>query len=289
MRNFDIKNWIWVLVLASTGMVTVLPVSATAKMIAVAFSIFGVLKCQTYFNFATANVKTNAWDRLAWFSAWPGLDARAFFGGNTTAIRPQLRDWITASAKTAIGGVLLLGVAPQLVDSHELIAGWIAMIGIVFLVHFGFLHLMALVWQQCGRNVRPIMDAPLAATSLSEFWGRRWNLAFRDFAHVSVFRPIAKRWNAKVATWVGFVFSGFVHELAISVPASAGFGLPMCYFLLQGLGVAIERRAIKSGIPVRGGLCCWLFAAVFIIPAAYWLFHPPFVDRVIVPLISYRT
>ena len=130
------------------------------------------------------------------------------------------------------------------------------------------------------------MDAPARSTSISEFWGRRWNIAFRDFAHLNVFRPVAKHWNAKAAIWVGFVFSGFVHELAISVPAGAGFGLPMSYFLLQGAGVAVEKQAVQRGVPLRSGICGWLFSALFIVPAAFLLFHPPFVYRVILPLIS---
>src|ERR1022692_4792814 len=67
--------------------------------------------------------------------------------------------------------------------------------------------------------------------SIAEFWGRRWNSAFRDLAHPFVFVPAARRWGLVVALWVSFAVSGFAHELVISVPAGAGFGLPTAYFL----------------------------------------------------------
>lgn len=184
------------------------------------------------------------------------------------------------------GGALLFVIAPSLVEANAYLAGWVAMLGIVFLLHFGAIHLLALMWRRAGHDVSPIMRAPIAARSLSEFWSRRWNTAFRDFAHEFVFKPVAKRWNSRVATWASFGFSGLVHELAISVPAGSGFGLPFVYFLVQGLGVSLERQAARSGLPVRDGLRGWVFAVLFVVPAAYWLFHPPFVRRVILPIIT---
>lgn len=165
-------------------------------------------------------------------------------------------------------------------------AGWVAMVGIVFIFHFGLFHIVALVWRQAGRDVSPIMNSPILSTSLAEFWNRRWNVAFRDFTYAHVFRPLAKRYNATIATWVGFLFSGFIHELAISVPAHAGYGLPMTYFLLQGIGITAERRAHQHGWWTRKSACGWLFVILFTVPAAYYLFHPQFIQRVILPLIQ---
>jgi alginate O-acetyltransferase complex protein AlgI len=59
--------------------------------------------------------------------------------------------------------------------SHDLLAGWMAMIGLIFALHFGLFELLALAWRRAGRNVTPIMQAPILSTSLNEFWSRRWN------------------------------------------------------------------------------------------------------------------
>ena len=214
-----------------------------------------------------------------------GFEATQFFSKEQTTTRPSTREWVFATSKTLFGLALWIGASPVVLKWNEMAGGWTAMIGIIFAAHFGGLHLVALAWRALGRDVSPIMNAPILSQSLSEFWGRRWNVAFRDFAHHSVFRPAARKWNAATATWISFVFSGLVHELAISVPAGGGYGLPFAYFLLQGVGVWLERLAARRGLPVRGGLGGWLFAVVFTVPAAVLLFHPPFVHNVILPLI----
>jgi len=256
-------------------------------MIAIAVSILLVVKIQSLVQYLSGGGAASLGDRLLWLTAWPGLNAASFFETGTKPPRPTSREWTAAATNTLLGGALIICVAPRLVEVNDLAGGWAAMIGIIFLFHFGSLHLVALAWRRIGRNVSPIMNAPVMATSLSEFWSRRWNIAFRDFSQVCVFRPVAKKWNATAAMWVGFAFSGLVHELAISVPAGAGFGLPMGYFLLQGVGVSVERHAARRGLPVRGGMCGWLYAALFTVPAAFWLFHPPFVRNVVLPLIGH--
>jgi alginate O-acetyltransferase complex protein AlgI len=98
-----------------------------------------------------------------------------------------------------------------------------------------------------------------------------------------VFRPLVRRRHVRLAEWACFAFSGAIHELAISVPAGAGYGLPFAYFMWQGVGVWLERRSPAS---MRGGVFGWCYTALFTIPAAYWLFHPAFVRRLILPLIG---
>ncbi|MCQ8812003.1 hypothetical protein NQU36_29410, partial [Escherichia coli] len=57
-----------------------------------------------------------------------------------------------------------------------------------------------------------------------------------------IFKPLLLRFGAAGATMAVFVFSGFVHELAISVPARGGYGLPGGYFVLQGAATIFQRR-----------------------------------------------
>jgi D-alanyl-lipoteichoic acid acyltransferase DltB (MBOAT superfamily) len=73
---------------------------------------------------------------------------------------------------------------------HAYAIGWIGMIGLLLILHFGVFHLTSCWWRSVGVEARPLMNRPQAATSLSKFWGRRWNTAFRDLIHRFLFRRL---------------------------------------------------------------------------------------------------
>ena len=76
-----------------------------------------------------------------------------------------------------------------------------------------------------------------------------WNLAFSEMTAVAVYRPLSAPLGRGTATLGAFLFSGVLHELAISLPVLAGFGLPSLYFALHGLLVLVKRTARKGGAP----------------------------------------
>lgn len=129
------------------------------------------------------------------------------------------------------------------------------------------------------------MDRPLASVSLSEFWGRRWNTAFRDLTHRFVFRPLLPKTGAVVALSVGFVFSGLVHDLVISLPARGGYGTPTLFFVIQGAGVLWERSRIGRRWGLGGGWRGWLFTCLVLLVPVKLLFHDDCVQRVIIPFM----
>ena len=214
-----------------------------------------------------------AWKLGGYLFAWPGMDFRAWC---TRPARPAKSETLWILGNMALGGILLWVVARHC--TSPLAAGWGGMTGLILLVHFGVLHFAAVFWRRVGMNVKPIMKNPAGATSVADFWGRRWNLAFRDVAHLFIFRPVARRWGNKAALWTSFAVSGLVHELVISVPAGVGFGLPTGYFLLQALGIILEKQ-LKSRTLLRR----WLLTHAFTALPAFYLFHPPFVERVMLP------
>jgi alginate O-acetyltransferase complex protein AlgI len=181
-----------------------------------------------------------------------------------------------AIARILLGTFLLFALARH--ASNPILAGWIGMVGMILILHFGLFALLNVAWRALRVDVRPIMDAPLRSTSVAEFWGRRWNGAFNDLAFGLVFRPIARRAGVIAGTLSAFAVSGLVHELVISLPAGGGYGLPTCYFLLQGLAVLAQR---KTEI-----LRNWLFTMLVVAGPAFWLFHPLFVRRVILPFMQ---
>jgi alginate O-acetyltransferase complex protein AlgI len=156
----------------------------------------------------------------------------------------------------------------------------------ILILHFGLFKLASGGWRALRVDAAPIMNRPLRSTSVSEFWGRRWNAAFNDLAVRLIFRPVARRTTVFAATLIAFAASGLIHELVISLPAGAGFGLPTAYFLVQGLGVLAERSPAGKRLRLGSGIAGWVFTIVVVAGPAYWLFHPPFVRQVIVPFMK---
>ena len=78
-----------------------------------------------------------------------------------------------------------------------------------------------------------------------------------------------------------------MHELAISVPAQAGYGLPTLYFSLQGVAMVAERTAVRRDIPIASGVTGWLWTALVTVPAAGLLFHPAFIRTVVMPVVDF--
>jgi hypothetical protein len=199
--------------------------------------------------------------------------------------RPSDLNWLSAIAKMITGATLFWLAATDALHASPLATGWLALVGIVMFLHFGLFDLLALGWRSNGVNAQPVMCAPLFARSLADFWSRRWNTAFNTLAHDLAFRPLARRWGAAAATMGVFLISGLVHEAVISLPARGGFGLPTAYFVLQGLGVLAERSDWGHRTGLGRGFRGWLFTVVFTGAPAFWLFHPVFINNIILPML----
>ena len=93
--------------------------------------------------------------------------------------------------------------------------------------------------------------SPLVSVSLGELWGRRWNTAFRDLTHRFLFRPLTARFGARSGLFVGFAFSGIVHDMVISLPAGGGYGGPSIFFILPS--TRFRSRPTPHHAPSTGG------------------------------------
>ena len=206
-----------------------------------ALAIFGGCKWLTWWQARTADLEAGNWKRSsAYLLLWPGMDAQEFLDSACAKPHIQAREWFAAIGKTLTGVALIWAGARVIPLDHPLLRGWQGMVGICLALHFGTFHLIALMWQRTGLPLQPIMQRPLVSCSLSELWGKRWNLGFRALSHTWVFQPLQKRFGPLAGTMGAFLASGLLHDLVISVPARAGYGLPTAYFLIQGLGVLAE-------------------------------------------------
>jgi len=249
-----------------------------------AVAVYAGLKWLTYQR--TWVPDTPSWRHLAYLLAWPGLDAAAFLNANRSARSPDACEWAGAVVKLLAGAILFWGFAPIILERAELLRGWIGMAGIVLMLHFGSFHLLSCVWRSAGVDARPLMQAPLRSKSLAEFWGRRWNTAFRDLTYRFLFLPLTPRLGPTGALFAGFAFSGLIHDLVISIPAGGGFGGPTWFFLIQAAALSLERSRLGRALGLGRGVWGGFFALMALAAPALLLFHPPFVHRVALPFME---
>jgi predicted DCC family thiol-disulfide oxidoreductase YuxK len=223
----------------------------------------------------------------AYLVAWPGMDAARFLSPDLARRGSRLEMMKSAALavlRILLGALLLFAIARRM--TGPLLTGWIGMVGVILILHFGLFELLSIGWRALRVDAAPLMRRPLRSTSVSEFWGQRWNAAFNDLAARLVFRPVARHTSVFAATLIAFAVSGLIHELVISLPANAGFGLPTAYFLVQGLGVLAERSPAGKRLRLGSGISGWVFTMIVVAGPAYWLFHPPFVRQVILPFME---
>ena len=102
---------------------------------------------------------------------------------------------------------------------------------------------------------------PLLSRSLGDFWGRRWNSWvqdwLRDISHQH--RNFLKR-----KIFISFLFSGMFHEAMVNIPYflfynESYFGNMTLYFMIQGLGLWLEKKFLTSVSVQFKRVYLWIF------------------------------
>lgn len=142
----------------------------------------------------------------------------------------------------------------------------------------------AVVSTLLGCEIEPVFNEPYLATSLQDFWSRRWNLmvsaALRSTVHIPVqrfFKHLLGRDGAMLAgVMASFFVSGLMHELLyfymIRQPPTWEV---TCFFVLHGAATATEitvKRTQWLRQPHRAvsGLAVLTFVSL----TGVWLFFP---------------
>jgi alginate O-acetyltransferase complex protein AlgI len=214
----------------------------------------------------------------AWIYAtvWPGI-APDGLTSRTTSLHEAGHRFRRGYVKFLIGfaACLSLGWYANVFDASTL--GALGIGALLLTVHFGFSDMLTAGLQSQGFAVRPLFDDPFYATTLNDFWTRRWNLAFVQMNRILFMRPLVRLLGIRGAIFGVFAISGILHELAISYPVMAGWGGPLLYFVIQSVLLAAERKLkIKSRI--------WTWTMI-LLPVPL-LFHEPFRTGLVAPLFS---
>lgn len=240
------------------------------RMVGLCCVLLGGMKGLVYAEWAGADKLTLP--RYAVFSfLWFGMDPGTF------RIRKTGLTW---KSDLALGALLtLLGI---LGAWFVWFMGW-RQILVMFVplsvgFHFGVLRILKGLLRLAGFPVRTLFPNPLETKGIADFWGRRWNVGYSQMMQRLVGRPVEGRFGAGTGVMAVFFSSGILHELAITLPAQSGYGLPTIYFTLHGLLMLVEK---KWNRPI-GKIPALLAVTV---PLG-WLFPPTFQTEVIAPCIE---
>ncbi|XP_048553868.1 probable long-chain-alcohol O-fatty-acyltransferase 5 [Triticum urartu] len=128
-----------------------------------------------------------------------------------------------------------------------------------------------------GMETEPQFDRPYLASSLRDFWGRRWNLMVSAILRPSVYDPVRACAGPAAGVLASFAVSGAMHEamvcyLSLRWPPGGGMA---AFFALHGACCVAEgwcarrwaaRRPPRAVATVGVGL--------FVAGTSFWLFFP---------------
>ena len=221
--------------------------------------------------------------RLLAYCVWIGMQPKQFLPGARLAAGAPIPT-VTGFLLNVLTGVALLRLLPYLlpVSTPRMFRFWIALFGAGFLL-VARCDVWALVFRAMGFPVEKLWDCPIAATSLGDFWGRRWNRLVPGMLREVIFIPVARRAGARFALLAVFLYSGLYHEF-ISFWARSGFGGPTVYFLVQYLGVASENSRPGRWLRCHPSLARGWTWAVVILPVGL-IVQPTLVEGYLIPML----
>src|ERR1700687_4851916 len=175
-------GWLPLIALPAAVLISGRHLAAWALMWGLAVAIFGALKWVTWGRGRSIVPQVSIRRSLAYLFLWPGMDAPTFLDASRSATPATGSELLRAMAAALLGVFLLFGAVRIVPSSLPLVAGWIGLLRLIFVLHFGTLRLLSIWWRWQGIEAVPVMRAPVAAASLGEFWGARWNTAFHVLA-----------------------------------------------------------------------------------------------------------
>ncbi|QEF97058.1 hypothetical protein Mal15_10930 [Stieleria maiorica] len=179
------------------------------------------------------------------------------------ATRRDWGHWIAEAAWTFPLAVAVYCFFPRWLSAQTdawWIRGYLAVVPfLIFAKSLG--TVMQLILMPCCGRLPPFIDQSYRSRSLAEFWGKRWNTWHGGWFWEAVFPWFRRR--PALGLMMVFFLSGLWHELLIAVPlwnvfGESVFGMMTAYFMLQAVGLYLERRWLRKH-PRARHLCTWLF------------------------------
>jgi hypothetical protein len=94
-----------------------------------------------------------------------------------------------------------------------------------------------------GAALAPVHVAPSRSQSLSEFWGRRWNLVVGGWLRAHCYAPLARLGLPRLGVLAAFVVSALIHVYPTFIAIGAGPAAAIAgFFLAHGALMVVEAR-----------------------------------------------
>jgi hypothetical protein len=128
------------------------------------------------------------------------------------------------------------------------VGGILAVTGFVQLIVDG----IRLIHRRLGWDMPAPFRRPLAASSIADFWGRRWNRTVSSWLRRHVAGPLARRYGPLAGSMGAFTVSAGLHASmilpALGVEAAASMA---AFFWLQVPLLWFERKFLRRSSPWR--------------------------------------
>lgn len=264
------------------------PIIRMLGIIATTFSAMKVIAVTESYKSKPLTLSFKQW--VVYAVGWVGMRAQPFETLGQQPV-PGGGAMVKFGISRVVAGGLLVFLAHGVVWLH--LANVLAfslitpllLVGFSLILHFGFLSISAGMWRFSGVNTYYLFRQPAKALSLTELWSKRWNIAFSEMTSVAIFRPLRTYTGGPVALMVSFIFSGLLHELALSLPVNSGYGLPTLYFSIQGLLVLLEKWLISKRILLlENKLIARIWVFFWLVIPMPLLFHEEFIRQIIWPM-----
>ncbi|KAL4590275.1 hypothetical protein LXL04_003202 [Taraxacum kok-saghyz] len=193
--------------------------------------------------------------------------------------------------KISLFKILLFGMLLKVYDYNEYIHPKVKMSLYCIHIYFMLEIVLAMVAYMARTLVQmelePQFDEPYLATSLQDFWGRRWNLMVTSILHPTIYAPVrsismcfmSRQWASLVAIFTSFLVSGLMHEFIFyNIGRLKPTGEVTCFFLLHGVLVSVEvaiKKATKGKLHLPH-IVSRLLTLGCVLTTCFWLFFPPF-------------
>jgi Membrane bound O-acyl transferase family len=282
-----ILGWIFAIIL-NVSIYLMVDAAPLGLMFLYIISTFWSLKIVVANNQLKKSEQLNFLQWLFFCCAWFGMNPSVFKKFPNKAL-PKSVYYCVFGLSRIIVGVILINIAYNFLNNTSSSFYYLQytayLIGVSFILHFGILNINTGLLRMVGVNVFPLFNNPIKSKSLQEFWSKRWNMAFVELTTIAVMRPAKKVFSQRLAIVISYIFSGLLHELAISLPVNKGFGKPFLYFILQALIILFIEPKVIFKIKTKAAKLLWLLACVF--TPIFILFHIKFREQIILPLIEY--
>ncbi|TVU13304.1 hypothetical protein EJB05_40352, partial [Eragrostis curvula] len=206
------------------------------------------------------------------------LSRRNGEAGSTASNKAKSASLVSSAVKLAILVALLK--AYQFKDQLHLYVR-LALYGIHIYCFYDFmLPCIAAAGGALGMEMEPPFDQPYLASSLRDFWGRRWNLIVSAILRPSVYEPVRARAGKAAGAFATFLVSGLMHEAMVYyITHEAPTGEMLAFFLLHGVSCVAEalcsRLWAARGWRTPPRPVATLLVVVYVSATAFWWFFPP--------------